>query len=52
MDKSEEDIRIAPVIIGSKTGGLLQTILGAVLVVVGVVVTGLSYGGRRQSVAR
>lgn len=44
MDKSEEDIRIAPVIIGSKTGGLLQTILGAVLVVVGVVVTGLSYG--------
>lgn len=44
MDKSIEDIRIAPVIIGSKRGGLLQTILGAVLVVVGVVVTGLSYG--------
>ncbi|YCH28955.1 tail assembly protein [Erwinia sp. D4-22] len=44
MDKGEEDIRIAPVIIGSKRGGLLQTILGAVLVVVGVVVTGLSYG--------
>lgn len=44
MDKGEEDIRIAPVIIGSKRGGLLQTILGAVLVVVGVIVTGLSYG--------
>ncbi|WBV23045.1 tail assembly protein [Pantoea piersonii] len=44
MDKSIEDIRIAPVIIGSKRGGLLQTILGAVLVVVGVVVTGFSYG--------
>lgn len=44
MDNSAADIRIAPVIIGSKTGGLLQTILGAVLVVVGVVVTGLSYG--------
>ncbi|MGF6476634.1 putative phage tail protein [Pantoea dispersa] len=44
MDKGNDDIRIAPVIIGSKTGGLLQTILGAVLVVVGVVVTGLSYG--------
>lgn len=44
MDKGNDDIRIAPVIIGSKTGGLLQTILGAVLVVVGVIVTGLSYG--------
>ncbi len=44
MDKGNDDIRIAPVIIGSKTGGLLQTILGAVLVVVGIVVTGLSYG--------
>ena len=39
-----ETIRIVPVIIGSKKAGLLQTILGAVLVVVGVVVTGLSYG--------
>lgn len=41
---TEETIRIVPVIIGSKKAGLLQTILGAVLVVVGVVVTGLSYG--------
>ncbi|MCQ4257486.1 tail assembly protein [Stutzerimonas stutzeri] len=29
------DIRIAPVVIGSKKGGVFQTILGAVLVVVG-----------------
>lgn len=41
---SGEVIRIVPVIIGSKKAGLLQTILGAVLVVVGVVVTGLSWG--------
>lgn len=32
------DIRIAPVVIGSKKAGVFQTILGAVLVVVGVVV--------------
>lgn len=37
-------IRIVPVIIGSKKAGLLQTVLGAVLVVAGVIVTGLSYG--------
>ena len=37
-------IRIVPVIIGSKKAGLLQTVLGAVLVVAGVLVTGLSYG--------
>jgi predicted phage tail protein len=33
----EEEIRIAPVIIGSKKAGMLQTILGAVLVVVGAI---------------
>ncbi|CAI1134633.1 tail assembly protein [Serratia proteamaculans] len=33
-----DDIRIAPVIIGNKKAGAFQTILGAVLVVVGVVV--------------
>ncbi|ELY4101724.1 tail assembly protein [Cronobacter sakazakii] len=32
-NSGEEDIRIAPVIVGSKRGGVLQTILGAVLVV-------------------
>lgn len=38
------DIRIVPVIIGSKNAGVFQTILGAVLVVAGIVLTGLSYG--------
>lgn len=32
-----DDIRIAPVLVGSKRGGVLQTIVGAVLIVVGVV---------------
>lgn len=35
---TEEVIKIMPVIIGSKKAGLLQTVLGAVLVVVGAVV--------------
>lgn len=35
---TDDVIRIVPVIIGSKQGGVLQTILGAVLVVVGAVV--------------
>ncbi|NMY04655.1 tail assembly protein [Pseudomonas sp. WS 5059] len=38
------DIRIAPVITGSKRGGLLQTIVGAVMIVAGVVVSGMSFG--------
>ena len=38
-----EVIRIVPVVIGSKRAGLLQTILGAVLVVVGVITS--PYGG-------
>jgi len=38
------EIRIVPVISGSKSGGLLQTVLGAALIVVGVVVTGMSFG--------
>ncbi|SQA62319.1 tail assembly protein [Yokenella regensburgei] len=38
-----EVIRIVPVIIGSKKAGLLQTILGAVLVVVGAIT--YSWGG-------
>lgn len=40
----DEVIRIAPIIKGSKQGGVFQTILGAVMVVVGVIVTGLSWG--------
>jgi predicted phage tail protein len=31
-----DDIRIAPVLVGSKRGGVLQTIVGAVLIIVGV----------------
>jgi predicted phage tail protein len=38
LSANGNDIRIAPVIIGSKKAGAFQTILGAVLVVVGVVV--------------
>ncbi|HDR2471460.1 TPA: tail assembly protein [Enterobacter soli] len=34
MDEGGDDIRIAPVIIGSKRGGLMQTILGAALIAV------------------
>ncbi|MBL5882548.1 tail assembly protein [Lelliottia aquatilis] len=44
MDKGCEDIRIAPVIIGSKKAGAFQTILGAVLVVVGVAIGYFSAG--------
>lgn len=39
-----EVIRIVPVVIGSKKAGILQTILGAVLVVVGAVMTYVSGG--------
>jgi len=38
------DIRIAPVITGSKRGGALQTIVGAVLIVAGLVITGGTFG--------
>ncbi|HCH0655513.1 tail assembly protein [Enterobacter sp. SES19] len=37
MDQSSADIRIAPVILGSKRGGIFQTILGVALVAVGAV---------------
>lgn len=39
-----EDIRIMPIIEGSKKAGLFQTILGAVMVVVGVVISVWSAG--------
>jgi len=39
----EDEIRIAPVLVGSKKAGLFQTILGAALVVVGVFTS--AYGG-------
>ena len=35
----DEDIRIAPIILGSKNGGLFNVIIGVVLVVVGAVIT-------------
>lgn len=38
-----DDIRLAPIIIGSKKAGIFQTILGAVLVAVGSIVAGV-YG--------
>ncbi|MCP6695849.1 tail assembly protein [Pseudomonas donghuensis] len=38
------DIRIAPVVVGSKRGGLMQTIVGAVLVVAGAAVNYFSGG--------
>lgn len=37
-------IRFAPVIMGSKNGGILNIIVGAVLIVAGIVVTGMSFG--------
>ncbi|WMJ71320.1 tail assembly protein [Stenotrophomonas sp. 24(2023)] len=40
----QDDIRIAPVLLGSKRGGLLQTIAGVVLIVAGNIINGLSYG--------
>lgn len=42
-DDTNEDIRIAPMLIGSKNGGIFNIILGAALVVVGVI--GNAYGG-------
>lgn len=38
------DIRIAPVMEGAKKAGLFQTILGAVMIVAGIVVTGMTFG--------
>ncbi|MDC9623922.1 tail assembly protein [Xenorhabdus sp. XENO-7] len=40
----DSDIRIAPVIIGSKKAGIFQTILGAVMVVAGVFLWATPYG--------
>lgn len=40
-----KEIRIIPVIIGSKKGGVFQTILGAVLIVVGAVLTFTPFAG-------
>ncbi|WP_397448118.1 tail assembly protein [Pseudomonas sp. NA-150] len=42
--QGQGEIRIAPVMAGSKRGGALQTIIGAVLIVVGLVITGGTFG--------
>lgn len=44
LPPGRDDIRIAPVLQGSKRGGVLQTILGAVLVVVGAAINYFSAG--------
>lgn len=41
-------IRIAPVLVGAKRGGVLQTIVGVVLIVVGAVATAWGYGAIGQ----
>lgn len=48
----DEDIRIAPVTIGSKKGGLVETIIGIVLVIVGEVLTAYGYGVIGQPIAK
>lgn len=45
MQTGSELIRIMPIVEGAGgDGGLLQTVLGAIMIVVGVVVTGMSFG--------
>lgn len=49
FDTGAEVIKIVPKVIGAGgNSGILQTILGVVLIVAGVVVTGLSYGSAGQ----
>ncbi|WP_115247159.1 tail assembly protein [Moraxella lacunata] len=45
MTHTAKVIRVVPIVEGSKKSGLLQTILGAVMVVAGIVVTGMTFGG-------
>ena len=47
-----EEIRIAPIIMGSKKQGVFQTIVGAVLVVVGMVLTAYGYGAIGKPMAK
>ena len=39
-----DEIRFVPILKGSKKGGIVQIIAGAVLIIAGIFVTGLSYG--------
>lgn len=45
MNHTAKIIRVVPVVEGSKKAGVLETIIGAVMVVAGVVVTGMTFGG-------
>ncbi|WP_413730783.1 tail assembly protein [Sodalis sp. RH22] len=42
--KQNTEIRITPVVAGAKNAGLFQTVLGAALIAVGVIVGGMSFG--------
>lgn len=50
MDAGAAEIRIAPITVGSKRGGVFQTVLGAVMVVAGVVLSPFT-GGASLSLA-
>ena len=41
---ADADIRIAPILMGSKNGGWLSIIVGAVLIVIGGVIAGWTFG--------
>lgn len=43
MNHTAKIIRVVPVVEGSKKEGVLETVIGAVLVVAGVVVTGMGF---------
>lgn len=45
MTHTAKIIRVVPIVEGSKKAGVLETIIGAVMVVAGVVVTGMTFGG-------
>ncbi|ELA08719.1 phage-related protein, tail component [Moraxella macacae 0408225] len=44
MTHTAKIIRVVPVVEGSKKSGVLQTVLGAVMVAAGIVVTGMTFG--------
>ena len=41
----DDDIRIAPIMMGAKKGGMMNIIAGAVLIVAGIAVTYMTFGG-------
>lgn len=45
MSHTAKIIRVVPIVEGSKKAGLFETIIGAVMVVAGIVVTGMTFGG-------